>query len=164
MPDAKLILLLRDPVERAWSHARMDLGRTARHGAIQIQDAEYIAHFDGYSSRVRGDYLLSIRRWLSCYHTRQLFIGFYDDILSAPEDLLIRIFSFLGVSATKNDMPAQVHRRINPGRHAAIPPHLHRHLAELYVEDLQALAAQFGAHPQRWLDRCESILQSSQNK
>jgi hypothetical protein len=29
MPDAKLIFLMRDPVERAWSHAKMDLARTS---------------------------------------------------------------------------------------------------------------------------------------
>lgn len=163
MPDAKLILLLRDPVDRAWSHARMDLGRTAQHDAVQIESSEYIAHFNGYSSRIRGNYLQSIRQWLACYDTRQLFIGFYDEILSDPEELLLRIFRFLGVSATKGDIPVQVHTRINAGRQAAIPPHLHKHLAALYVEDLRTLAAQYGAHPQRWLEKCDSILHSGQN-
>jgi hypothetical protein len=141
----------------------MDLARTERRHAESVKYSEYVAHFNGFSSRIRGNYLPSSRRWLAHYRSKQFFVGFYDEILTAPEELLIRIFRFLEVSATTDDIPSQVHTRINQGPEADIPPQLHRHLAELYHEELRGLAEDFGAYPQQWLDGCESILQSSRN-
>jgi hypothetical protein len=158
IPDAKLILLLRNPIERAWSHARMDLARAARRGAESVGDAEYLSHFDGSASRLRGDYSGTIRRWRVRFPESQFFLGFYDEILSTPKDLLIRIFQFLGVSAAEKHIARTIRTRVNAGTQAPIPRQLHRQLAALYIDDLRTLARQYGTYPQRWLDQCESVL------
>lgn len=158
MPEAKLILLLRDPIDRAWSHAKMDLTRAGSKDAADIDDAAFITHFNSPASRRRGDYMGCIDRWLAQFSEEQLFLGFYDEILSSPEDLLKRIYSFLGVSASDANVPSAVHARVNTGRAASIPPHLHRHLAALYVDELRALAGRFGTYPQAWLEKCEARL------
>jgi hypothetical protein len=158
MPETKLILLLRDPIDRAWSHARMDLKRTAGRYVDRIDNSEYEAHFNGVSSRLRGDYLGAIRRWRSHFSENQIFVGFYDDILANPEDLLLKIFRFLEVTATESNLPSTVRTRVNAGERAAIPTELHQYLAALYVDDMRELARKYGSHPQRWLEDCESIL------
>jgi hypothetical protein len=48
--------------------------------------------------------------------------------------------------------------RVNPGQKAPIPLELHQNLAALYIDDLRKLANQYGAHPQRWLEQCKSVL------
>ena len=164
MPDAKLILLMRDPIDRAWSHARMDLARVAGRDAENVSDAEYMAHFSGSASRLRGDYLGTIGRWRARFSEGQLFLGFYDEILANPEDLILRIFRFLGVSATKAHIARTIRTRVNAGTQAPIPLQLHRHLASLYIDDLRTLAMQYGTYPQRWLEQCESILGATQNR
>jgi hypothetical protein len=161
MPNAKLILLLRDPIDRAWSHAKMDLSRAARRTAEQIDDSQYVAHFNGSASRLRGDYLGTIRRWQVRFPENQLFLGFYDEILSNPEELLLRILQFLGVSASERNIPCQVHARVNPGQPVPIPLQLHQHLAALYIDDLRELAKQFGSYPCRWLEQCETALRDA---
>jgi hypothetical protein len=158
MPEVKLIFLLRDPVERAWSHSKMDIARATRRRIATVPHAEFIEHFESHGSRLRGDYLGTMRRWLTSFPNEQLFVGFYDEILSQPEQLLIRIFRFLGVSAEASDGPPQVRARINPGGETAIPAELHQHLARLYVDDLRALAKQFEGYPRQWLGRCETAL------
>jgi hypothetical protein len=160
MPDARLIFLMRDPVERAWSHAKMDLARTAGRSIGDVGDAEYISHFEGIASRLRGDYLGTIRRWSARFPEDRFFVGFYDEILECPDSLLTRIHRFLNVSATPSDVPPSVRSRINPGAPSEIPAHLRRHLAALYVEELRLLAQRYGSdsYAQRWLARCEESL------
>jgi hypothetical protein len=161
MPGAKLILLLRDPIERAWSHARMDLAQSLGRDVGSIPEAEFLAHFTGIASRRRGSYPGIVDRWLSRYPERQLFVGFYDDIESSPGELLTEIFRFLEVSADKAHIPPTVHVRVNAGARERIPESLHRRLAELYVDDLRELARRYGSRPQGWLARCESVLAGS---
>ncbi|MEX2150349.1 MAG: sulfotransferase [Steroidobacteraceae bacterium] len=158
MPEVKLIFLLRDPVERAWSHAKMDLARATGRSTATVTDAEFIQHFESYESRIHGDYPGTIGRWLTSFPEGQFLVGFYDEILSNPDQLLIRIFRFLGVSATATNVPPQVRARISPGGEAAIPAQLHRHLAGLYLDDLTILAQQFNGCPREWLGRCEAAL------
>ena len=158
MPDAKLILLMRDPIDRAWSHARMDLARVAGRDTNGISDVEYVAHFKSSASRLRGDYLGTISRWQARFHERQLFVGFYDEIMANPEELILRIFRFLGVSASDKHIARTIRTRINAGTQALIPQQLRQQLATLYIDDLQLLAKQYGSYPQRWLEQCESIL------
>jgi hypothetical protein len=158
MPDTKLILLLRDPVDRAWSHAKMDLGRRKLGRDQSISDQKYKAHFDSHASRLRGDYLGAIRRWRTHFSESQLFLGFYDEILTCPEDLLLRIYRFLGVSARRMNLPPMVRRRFNAGTKESMPPQLRHYLSELYFDDARALAAKYGTYPQMWLERCELVL------
>jgi hypothetical protein len=164
MPEAKLILLLRDPVERAWSHAKMDLARASRRRTDTVSPSEYIQHFNGFSSTLRGDYLGTMRRWLTYFPKDQLFVGYYDEILKSPDQLLLNIFRFLDVSATSSNVPPQIRVRINPGGEAAIPNQLRQHLATLYVDDLRILARDLGGYPRQWLERCETALSTRQER
>jgi hypothetical protein len=160
MPEARLILLLRDPVERAWSHAKMDLTRASRRRPEEVGDDEFRRHFAGAASRARGDYLGTIGRWLTKYPANQLFIGFYDEIVEKPGDLLSRLFRFLEVSALPDAIPAGLRNRVNPTRDVPIPPHLHAQLAALYVDDLGVLAERYGPFPGLWLEKAEQALSS----
>lgn len=158
LPDVKLIFLLRDPIDRAWSHARMDLARGKRRGGEGVSDEEYMAHFDGHASRLRGDYLGAIKRWRTHFPESQLFLGFYDEILACPEELLLRVYRFLGVSAMDKNLPPIVRTRYNAGTREPIPPRLSRYLAALYIDEMHALASLYGTYPRQWLRQCELVL------
>jgi hypothetical protein len=160
LPGAKLILLLRDPIDRAWSHAKMDLGFNAFGSQDFDTQAEFKSHFDGDASRQRGDYVGMIQRWTEYYPANQLFVGFYDEIQEVPGQLLQRIHRFLGVEASERSVPPTARRPINVGRHEPMPPHLQLHLARIYGPELKQLADRFGGYPIRWLERCNSILNS----
>ncbi|WP_295399053.1 sulfotransferase [uncultured Thiocystis sp.] len=158
MPRAKLILLLRDPIDRAWSHAKMDLATTKRRNPTSVTEDDYIAHFNSRASRLRGDYLRTIDCWLEKYPEDQLFIGFFDQIESEPEILLTRILDFLGVDSSADAIQANLRSAVNAGQKASIPQRLHQHLASLYVDNLQILAQSYGHYPTRWLDKCQKAL------
>jgi hypothetical protein len=158
MPDVKLILLLRDPIDRAWSHARMDLAYFSGKRVDAIDQPRFADHFLSFASRRRGSYPEMLDRWLSHFPKEQLFVGFYDEIEQCPDELLARILHFLGVRATPESIPASVRDRVNAGEAARIPRALERQLAHMYVDDLRELAARYGSYPQKWLERCQRSL------
>jgi len=99
MPNAKLIYLLRNPIDRAWSHALMDLVRRKNRRFEEISKSEFYAHFKSKNnSMVRGDYLTCINNWLSVFPKNQLYIGFFDEIISQPKKILKEILKHIDVS------------------------------------------------------------------
>jgi hypothetical protein len=93
-PGMRGIVLLRDPVERAWSHAKKDLVRCR----TQAPSREELFDFIGSAEQlVRADYGGIIRRWRRHLAPGHLFVAPYDMIATDPEALLDHISSFLGI-------------------------------------------------------------------
>jgi hypothetical protein len=159
MPDAKLILLLRDPIERAWSHARMDLMYRSGRRLHEVDAREFLMHFDSPQSRARGDYLGILDRWLLHFPRSQLLIGYYDEIVGDPRALFTRILDFLGVARPPRYASADLEVQVNAGIEASLAPVFRIHLGRIYIEQLRVLADKLGPYPTCWLQKCESTLE-----
>jgi hypothetical protein len=142
MPDARVIVLLRDPVERAWSHYK----ERVRHGAEPLPfeealareperlagEAERIAAEPGYVSfahehhsyQAQGRYLELLPRWLDRYPAERTLVLRSEDLYADPQALLDRVGAFLGLPPFRlrsrtaynyhpaADMPAAARRRL----------------------------------------------------
>jgi hypothetical protein len=158
MPSVKLIFLLRDPVQRAWSHARMDLMHRTGRKVTEVPEDEFLAHFASSHSRVRGDYIGAIDRWLSCFPTSQMFLGYYDEVVERPRELLARILDFLEVENDGTFVRENVGAAINVGVEGNLAPALREYLVQLYADSVRELASRFGSYPRLWLSEYEKIL------
>lgn len=92
-PNIKTILLVRDPIDRLWSHARM----AARDGYGEasfdfLRQEGQLAVFLG-----RSNYPAMIRRWRQCIGARNLLVLSYDKISSDPGGLLEKFCDHIGV-------------------------------------------------------------------
>ncbi len=156
LPDAKLLFMMRNPIERAWSHAVMDITKRTDKRVGQITQAEFHRHINGRQSRQRGDYLATLDRWLAHYPERQLFVGFLEDVDAQPRALLRRVFRFLGVDETADVSLSQepVHR----GSAQSMPTPWARQLAERYLPMMEQLAERFGGHAERWLHMANELI------
>lgn len=155
LPDVKLIFLMRDPIDRSWSQIRMDVGRTGRRVAdVPLEELTALARSDRVARR--SDYQRTLRNWGRHYATDRFFIGFLEDVRDRPEDLLERVFRFLGLepaAARLGDLPrSRVHA---PAARERVPPQLERELARLHLEELRALEARFGDPVSGWRERAE---------
>ncbi len=97
IPEARLLLLVRHPIERAWSHAVMKLARETGRDVSEVPDTEYLDHFRSPYSMERGDYLDMIDRWTQVFPADQLWVGSFNCITDKPRQLLIDVFRHLGV-------------------------------------------------------------------
>lgn len=88
-PRMKILFLMRDPVERCWSHLRM-LGR----GQVNF---DYLAAAASPDVLARADYQKIIRDWTSAFGEEQVLTAWIEDIAREPEPFLRRLVGFLGL-------------------------------------------------------------------
>lgn len=96
MPNLRLIYLIRNPIDRAWSSARMALAR-AEMLHEEASDSWFIDHFNSKGSLARGDYETCIRQWRNVFPKHQLLIVRYDDICYDPVAVANKCLNHLGL-------------------------------------------------------------------
>ncbi|PIG94472.1 sulfotransferase [Gloeocapsopsis sp. IPPAS B-1203] len=105
IPDAKLIAILRNPIERAYSGYIMHVreGReTAKDFAEALQQEETrIRNNWGWGHYVNvGFYHTQLKRYLELFDREQIRVYLYEDLKTDPIKLVQDIFKFLGVDDT----------------------------------------------------------------
>ncbi len=104
-PNMKLILIMRDPIDRAWSHYRMVLRKEGLVHA-ELSETEVLDILDRKVLAQKGNYARSLERWLRVFKREQLFVGYFDQIKNEPTCLLKAIYSHLGVCHSTIDEKA----------------------------------------------------------
>jgi len=152
MPDCKIIFLIRNPVEQIWSMTKF------MHFKIRKYDFEKMSHdqlrsicsndfrFDN------SDYLLHLSKWEKIFPKDNIFIGFYDEICECPKDLLLRIFEFLGIEKSENQIFPVAHRNVNKGPEYALPNDIRIMIAQRSYDNLKRLHERFGGYATKWLE------------
>ena len=115
LPEVKLVALLRDPVERAWSHYHhsLRLGRETLPFEVALEQEE--ARLGEYYRRVqsdpdyhdpavgahsylaRGRYAEGLERWLQVFGRERLLILKSEDLYADPESTVQTTLDFLGL-------------------------------------------------------------------
>ena len=153
LPDVRIIFLVRNPVERAWSHAVMDLVKHQGRRFEEVTDSQFIAHFESRASRLRTGYIEIIDRWQRVCGKESLFVGFFDQIVEEPADLINEICRFLGATGGAEILPAGIcQQRVNPGRGRQPTKECAAHLAGMYRTEIEELSRRFGRYSQLWLE------------
>lgn len=120
-PAMRLILTLRDPVERAWSHWRMEYARGAerepfawciRQGRQRLFDARPWGHHREFSYVERGFYAEQLARLFALFPREQVVVLRAEDLRADPAATLGTVRRFLGLP----EAPAPAHRDVHVGR------------------------------------------------
>ncbi len=104
IPGAKLVYLVRDPIERVraqWIHLRSrGLEPRPLESAIRRPSSTYLA---------RSSYAFQLERFLELYPAEQILIVDQDDLLRRPHTTLRDVFRFLGVEESFWDASYERH-------------------------------------------------------
>jgi len=121
LPHAKIIMILRNPVERAWSHYLMNrkLGYPVRPDFLEEIHEDTRAQPQGWGITANyfrlGLYSEQVERFLSAFPSCQVKITLYDDFHRAPRETLSDTFEFLDVNPTFNvDLHTQKNKAALP--------------------------------------------------
>jgi hypothetical protein len=143
-PRTKVLVLLRDPVERFRSGLTFRLRQGAPDNEATLADAAR-----------QGFYARSLRRLLDYFPAQQLQVLQYERCVSEPEAQLASTFQFLGLT---DHRPDDLRRSVNvSGSKVPIDPQARSRLVDLYSSDVQDLVSlvpdidlslwpNFGAH------------------
>ena len=159
VPEAKIIFMMRNPIERAWSQFVMRLDRSGKRDFGLTRHNKLLRNVEREGSRSRTDYLQALENWATFYPEERIFVGFLEDINFYPEELLGNVYRFLGVDASfrPQGVGEKVHAR-SAGRmtsDAAVD------LAGLYREELSRLSEHFGGYASFWFYCAEKLAGSS---
>jgi len=131
IPDARLIAILRDPADRAFSnfcHTRRDGNEPLPDfaAALEAEDARIAAGCWFNQYRNRGYYSRQLKRYLEIFPREQMLILLYDDLVSDCDRLLAQICAFLGVDDTfKFDTSVRFNVTVGMPRSVAFRKFLH---------------------------------------
>jgi len=143
LPDTRLIVLVRDPVERASSHHRMyqrffEAGYDDEGPVADFESdiaAELEAHRRGEPTRylAPGFYVDLLEAWESTYGVQQVLVFASEDLAdpAAAEASMRRLESYLELPPHRYD-PALLSRRFNWAQPATMSPATRSALAALY--------------------------------
>jgi Sulfotransferase family len=163
LPNARAFLLLRDPIAWAWS----DLcKRVIDRGddPAKLPTEELIARCAVPRGRTWADLGSNLSRWLRHFPRERLFIGFYDDIRSAPEPFFDRLCGFIGIDPLPEHQRGFFKERINSSaRGMSMPAPVKRYAAENYRGEAEMMAKLVGGPAERWLANVESVLKESRS-
>lgn len=117
-PDMKLIAVLRDPIDRAWSHYRMNKRREVEdrdfeQAMLESLNPETLArgragsppmHSECFESEsdyylAWGEYGRILDRYLDFFERDQLLVVYTSELQQRPEQTLDKILCFLGLEA-----------------------------------------------------------------
>jgi hypothetical protein len=143
LPNVKLIALLRDPIDRAWSAYRF----YNKGNALTINHA--ISFFESPLQESRNSYSQSIQNYQSVFPPESLFLGFYDSITEQPETLINGVVKFIGA---KSDLlnKKKLYNRINKSPEQEMPIEIYNYLKDKYFLEIKALSESFGGYCNRW--------------
>ena len=147
VPDAKLIFMMRNPIERAWSQVVMWFDKSGNDMA-SAQRRRLKRNFESEGSRSRTDYLRTLENWSEFYPENRIFVGFLEDIHFYPEELLKSVYDFLSVDPTFE--PEGVGEKVHSRSAGNMPTESAVYLARLYEEELSRLDESFGGYASFW--------------
>jgi hypothetical protein len=154
----RLILMLRDPIDSAWS----GYGRRIRDGQVKGGGAGQAAVVrnllqEGLTRRL---YASNLRRWLAHFSRDRIFIGYFEELSEDPAGLFDRICDFLHIDRRSSMLGNQVGEKVNSSRDSRsdIAPEIERILAEQFEPDLRQLAALLGGRAEGWHQRTMATL------
>jgi hypothetical protein len=138
-PHLRLIYLIRNPMERAWSSARMALSR-AEMTYQEASDQWFVDHFKSKGSLARGNYECCIRNWRSVFPSNRLLIIRYEEIAGNPVEVVNRCLCHLGLDAFFEQADdSKLREKIFEGDGAPIGPTLAPVLQDIYLKQIDSL-------------------------
>jgi len=164
VPEARIVVILRNPIDRAYSHYR----ERARHGAEPLSfedalDAEadrlegeeariigvpgYVSHAHEHLSYVaQGRYAPMLERWFGVYPRDHVLVLLNEDLDGDRDAVLDRLFGFLELPAWRP--PALERYNYHPD--PAMSPDTRERLARTFAEDNRRLESLIGRNLSGW--------------
>lgn len=155
-PSLRIVFLIRNPMDRAWSSAQMALQR-AEMTIDEASDQWFIDHFRSSGSMRRGDYETTLRRWRAVFSIEQVLLLRYENIRVAPLHLLQQCAKHLGVDPDHfAQLPKSVlSERVFGGSGHPVRESLRPVLTALYHDRIAAFAEYTGLDFRVWTDESD---------
>ena len=172
MPDARLVYLVRDPIERIESHYLQRRVQDGKRGPIDAAIGDVGDPHNLFVTRSR--YATQLERWLACFPQDQLLVLTAEELRDHRREAVTAVLAHVGLddgvdadllatehhrSEDKGELPrlldvvpARIRRRLRgrPVERQRLPSALRERLAELLAPEVERLRALTGRRFEEW--------------
>ena len=154
LPHLKVVLLIRDPVSRAWSQICM-LRRRKKFDLRLLEDTDDFHHFlNEWMISSRSYPTRIMNQWGRHFPPENLQHFFFEDIESRPETIRAEILQFLGAAPSKESgKVAPAFNRKSSSKKIDMSDFIEEILIAHYADEMRECARIFGNHAESWLSR-----------
>ena len=146
--DVRFVYLMRDPVDRLWSHVRMIAERRSESDEAAAELARLILDrvLAGGEDHIaiRGDYRAALEKLAEAVAPERAFVCTCEDLFEG--DALERLCAFLGIDYIPGDRRARVHQSIS----ADMRPDQKARAVEFLRPQYEFVADRIGRLPPAW--------------
>lgn len=147
-PDAKLVLMLRNPIERAWSHYRHFVTNENK----KLSEDDILKFINHDKQLLRSDYKEILKKYSTIFPKEQVLIGFYDAIIDSPKQLMNEIVYFLTENKHISIEHLDLKKIINKSMELECPKKIHDYLKIKYYDSIKELSDEYGGYFTKWLE------------
>ncbi len=147
-PDVRFIFIMRDPVERLWSHVRME---ARRQGTTEEVDYGIVRRlfFDVLNGKepeiaARGDYASAVEKLKATVDPNRVLLALTEEMLS--DSGIRKICTFLGISF----VAPQIERRVHEGPDLKMRPRQRQAARDWLKPQYEYVEQLFGRLPKAW--------------
>ena len=163
LPDVKMIALLRNPIDRAFSNylvsvhnnlETLPFSQAIRREPQRLAEARSSLEREVCPQAYidRGRYFAQLAVYLRHFRPNQLHLILFDDVVERPAAVLGDVHRFLGVNDDTGGLPANITELRNAGdyRGAVVDPDDRPYILDQLKDDLHSLARLLGRDLSHW--------------
>lgn len=151
LSEVKIIYLIRNPIERAWSAFRMKHFEFLQSPLTEVEILNHAKNHDGFS---HGKYTEILNRWEK-YFPGRVKVWFFDQLCEDPKKLFFEICQYLNLTLNReNDL---IEEKVFEGKHYPMPESVRNYLNMTFRNEIIALHTRFNnIYTLNWLKTLEN--------
>jgi Sulfotransferase domain len=162
LPELRIILILRHPIERLWSQTLYDFGRLGGRDIRKVGLLEFLRQLERPRSRLSSDYYYIVKTWLDAFGEDAVYVGFFDELRDQPGNFVDAVLRHIGAT-TPWSLPAKLNRNrvwatSKLVKHERkIPEIVQWYIADRLVDSTERLNHLLKGRVSSWVDEMRAI-------
>lgn len=162
LPDARIILTLRHPVERVWSQALYEFGFRSQRDLRKVRSSEFLRQLERPRSKLSSDYYHTVRVWSDAFGSEALHISLFDELRDDPQTYVNDILRHIGAS-TPWPLPSELTQKKVWATNSLvkqqrdIPEVVQWYIADQLLEPTERLNELLEGRVSNWVDELREI-------
>jgi hypothetical protein len=162
LPDLRILLTLRHPIERVWSQTLYDFGRLQTRDVKRVGSVEFLRQLERARNRFSSDYLRMIKVWSDAFGREALHISLFDQLRDDPQTYVNDILRHIGALSPWSIPPRFTQERVWSTKSLVkqdrdIPELVKWYIADQLLEPTKRLNALLDGRVSSWVRELREI-------
>ncbi len=162
LPDLRIVLTVRHPLERVWSQTLYDFGRLRRRDLRKVGLIEFLLQLERPRSRLSSDYSRTIKVWSDAFGKEAVYVCLFDQLRDDPEAYVNGVLRHIGAATPWTPAAKFVRKKILATKSLVdhereIPELVRWYIADQLLKPTEQLNQLLEGRVSNWVDEMRAI-------